>query len=377
MAKIDEIYHDLLNEILTTGVDKSDRTGTGTKSIFDYRIKYNMKNGFPLLTTKKMATKQIITELLWFLSGDTQLRTLVNQGNNIWVGDAYQKYKNIASKLTEPDYYYHVEDVNENRTRILTKEEFIGRIINDDKFNQQFGDLGSIYGKQWTDWGGRKTDGFIEFEANNYNTNIKGINQIQNVINTLKTNPNSRRILVTAWNPAEIGGNTILPPCHWAFEFYTEELTFDERCEIQLSRLGNTYSPEKDIFTNSLVDDAKELKMNENNIPKRRLSLKWHQRSVDSGLGLGFNIASYAFLLEIFAQQVNMVPGMLVGDLTNVHIYNDHIEQLKEQLTRDVTRYRAPTLKLNKAEDIFSYKLEDFTIEDYESYPTVKMPLSN
>jgi thymidylate synthase len=379
MATIDKKYHKLLNKIIKKGRPKGDRTGTGTISIGDGKIKYNMKHGFPLLTTKKMFTKGIITELLWFLSGSTDLRELVEQRNNIWVGDSYKRYKKHTEDMAM------TEREKGDPKHILSRDEFIERVIKDDEFNKTWGDLGPIYGKQWVKWDNYKhylhgrikspskpfaTDGIGSFRVEN-----KPINQIQNVIDTLRTNPDSRRMIVSAWNVGELD-QMILPPCHWAFKFYTEELTYEERCQIQMSRF-DIYSSAKEVFEGAMVREVKELTMDDNNIPKRRISLKWHQRSVDTPLGLPFNIASYAFLLEMVAQQVNMIPHQLIGDLSDVHIYNNQMDGVNEQLQNDTNKYKSPKLKLNKAKDIFSYKLEDFEITDYESYPTIKFPLSN
>lgn len=360
MAAIDSEYHKLLQKILDEGREKGDRTGTGTISIHEDTLRYNMAHGFPLLTTKKMFTKGVITELLWFLSGSTDLRELVEQRNNIWVGDAYKRYKK------------HTEDMNLTEREkgdpkhVLSRDEFIERIIKDNEFNKKWGDLGPIYGKQWVAW--EKINYYDWGSFDKRYRRDKDINQVQQVIDTLRTNPDSRRMLVSAWNPADID-DMILPPCHWAFEFYTEEMTLDERLE---------WVRETPPYTNEVFDTLEELgRFNDLHIPKRRISLKWHQRSVDTPLGLPFNIASYAFLLEMVAQQVNMVPHMLVGDLSNVHIYKDQLDGVKEQLNNFTYKYQAPKLKLNKADDLFSYKLEDFEIEGYESYPTIKFPLSN
>ena len=296
-------YHKLLHYILDNGKKKTDRTGTGTTSIFDYKIKFDMEQGFPLITTKRLHTKSIVHELLWFLKGSTNIKYLNENGVTIW-----------------------------------------------DEWADENGDLGPVYGKQWVNWEDSSdvygtVDGFVD--------GFKSINQIQNAIDTLKNNPDSRRIMVSAWNPADIP-KMKLPPCHWAFELYTEELTEVELLN-EVEKLGIGRSKE----TMSVI-------------PKRRLHLKWHQRSVDTFLGLPFNIASYALLLHMFAQQTNMVPGTLVGDLTNVHIYDNHMEYVEKQLGRDSNKYSTPTLKLKKAKDIFSYTYEDFEIIDYETYPNWK-----
>jgi thymidylate synthase len=347
MNNLDKQYQNLLQEIIDNGVSKSDRTGTGTKSIFSAQIKHDMKEGFPLLTTKRVYWKGIVTELLWFLRGETNIKWLVENNNNIWVGDAYKNYcKNVPHQ--HPDF-------------LSTQGEFINEIKTNDIFAKEWGELGPIYGAQWRNWG-KLTEPTITYNLGNIEKLKNGIDQIQQAIHTLKTNPDSRRIIVSAWNVGELD-NMVLPPCHWAFELYTEELTYDERYEICCSRMSKMYSPgEKDF--------------DEYNVPKRRLSLKWHQRSVDVGLGLGFNIASYGLLLEIMAKQVNMVPGILIGDLTNVHLYLDHIEPIKEQLNRKP--FGLSTLKIHgNVDNISHYKINDLEITNYQCHPTIKMPLSN
>ena len=299
-------YHKLLQHILDNGRKKGDRTGTGTISIFDYKIKFDMQDGFPLLTTKKIHTRSVIHELLWFLQGSTNIEYLNENGVTIW-----------------------------------------------DEWADENGDLGPVYGKQWVNWGNNDS------KALPWN---QSINQIQNAIDVLKNNPDSRRIMVSAWNVGDIP-NMKLPPCHWAFELYTEELTNDEFCEYHSHELW------QDIAAYCPKDNTFEEYANEAGFATRRLHLKWHQRSVDSLLGCPYNIASYALLLHMFAQQTNMVPGTLVGDLTNVHIYDNHMEYVKKQLGRDSNKYSTPTLKLKKAKDIFSYTYEDFEIIDYETYP--------
>jgi thymidylate synthase len=323
MNNLDKQYQNLLQEIIDDGILKSDRTGTGTKSIFSAQIKHDMKEGFPLLTTKRVYWKGVVTELLWFLRGDTNIKWLVENGNNIWVGDAYKSFTKKFDEVKDNVLPFLSPTVEE----FMTKEEFIEVIKTDDKIIKEFAELGPIYGAQWRDWG--------------------NIDQIQQAINTLKTNPDSRRIIVSAWNVGELD-NMVLPPCHWAFELYSEEV--------------------------------------ENG--KRELSLKWHQRSVDTFLGLPFNVASYGLLLSIIAKEVGMIPGMLIGDLTNVHLYNNHIEQALEQINREPNRYLPELVFKDSFWDICDeekdindkinrYEPEWFTIEDYLPHPTIKAPLSN
>ena len=355
---IDEQYLAIAKSILENGTEKNDRTGTGTKSIFSAQLVHNMRDGFPLLTTKKVYFKGIVSELLWFLRGDTNIKWLVENGNNIWVGDAYKKFRSTFSPT--PGI----------QSSLPTREEFIEKIKTNDRFAKKWAELGPVYGKQWRRWSQSQYHNF----GTGVNFNEFSIDQIQQAINTLKTNPDSRRIIVSAWNPGELS-NMILPPCHWAFELYTEELTLEERHKLleltdySFDMTPNSWESEYDLF----------------NIPKRRLSLKWHQRSCDFFLGVPFNIASYALLLEILSKEVNMVPGTLVGDLTNVHIYNNHIEQMEEQISRDPYEYSYPKLVIannttwgNGIDEMLgSVIISDFQVEGYESYPPIKGELSN
>ena len=372
MNNLDKTYTDLLQDILDNGVTKQDRTGTGTISVFGRQIRHKMSEGFPLLTTKKMAWKTMVTELLWFLRGDTNIKYLVDNDCHIWDGDAYKNYVKqiIANNL-------HLLPASDLPS---TQEEFINKIKTDDEFAKKWGELGSIYGKQWRRW---TNDNFHKY-VNSYDrkTNepqiehkVKQIDQIANLINDLKTNPDSRRLMVNAWNVGELD-QMVLPPCHYGFQVYTRELSFDERCEIQINRLNGMYSSEKDIFIKSSIDEVKLMTMDKNNIPTRTISLMWNQRSVDTGLGLGFNIASYGLLLEIIAKQVNMVPDELIGNLGDVHLYKDHIEPIKEQLNRE--SFNLPILKINgNVDDISHYEVSNFELIGYQSHPTIKLPLSN
>jgi thymidylate synthase len=347
MNKLDKQYTDLLQTILEHGVDKKDRTGTGTKSIFGYTIRHNMKDGFPLLTTKKMPFKTIVTELLWFLQGNTNIKYLVDNNCHIWDGDAFKNYVNTY-KGNFP----------------MGIEEFIETIKTNDKFAERWGELGPIYGKQWRDWKGRKTDGFVEFESNGYSEHIKGLDQIQNLINDLKTNPDSRRMMVNAWNVGELD-QMVLPPCHYGFQVYTRELSEYEKQELYFTKHS-----EKESDTKLINDeDFKEILKG----PQRAISLMWNQRSVDTFLGLPFNIASYGLLLMMLADEVNMVPDQLIGNLGDVHLYSNHIEQAKEQIQRE--GFDLPTVHVR--DGIHCSSIEDVLLFDYESHPAIKAPLSN
>ena len=329
MNTLDKQYQDLLKTILEYGVEKEDRTGTGTKSIFGYTIRHNMQGGFPLMTTKQMAVKTMMTELKWFLKGDTNIKYLVENGCNIWNGDAYKNYQQ-EFKPTPWEFTPN------------TIHEFINNIKTDDEFAEKWGDLGPIYGKQWTDW--------------------NGIDQILNLVNSLKKNPDSRRLIVSAWNVSELHEMT-LPPCHYGFQVYTRELNMEERMDYALSK--NDFR-----FTDDIINDEDYEKYN---IPTRAISLMWNQRSVDTFLGLPFNISSYATLLTLLAEEVNMVPDQLIGNLGDTHLYSNHLEQAKEQIER--TSFELPQLKLSNV-DILNGEF-DYEIAAYQSHPSIKAPLSN
>jgi len=374
MNSLDKEYQILLEYILSNGVEKKDRTGTGTKSIFGYQIRHDMKSGFPLLTTKKMAWKQIVTELLWFLRGDTNIKYLVDNGCNIWNGDAFKRFMNTSEG--DPDL-------------IWNQDQFINMIKTDDEFAKQWGELGPVYGRQWRNWD-------AIFDA--------GVDQIADLIYGLKTNPDSRRLMVNAWNVGEVS-LMVLPPCHYGFQVYTRELSLDERKKL----VGN-----KTLFLLGSEEDSYD----EANIPRRAISLMWNQRSVDTFLGLPFNIASYGLLLMMIANEVNMVPDQLIGSLGDTHLYLNHIEQAKEQIGRDLTDeerydkwfnnnyetgmeryfdvnnlpdfddpYYEPTPKTTREpyplptvhvrDGIFCSSINDIILENYQSHPSIKAPLSN
>ena len=355
MENIDIQYQTLLRTILEYGQNKKDRTGTGTKSIFGYTIRHNMQDGFPLLTTKKMAVKSMMTELKWFLKGDTNIKYLVDNGCNIWNGDAYKNYCKIGGNVEEPDYTIHIDDPNQNCTRLMTQEEFINKIKTDDEFVKKWGELGPIYGKQWKNWKINLIDpNTMEF--------VSPIDQIANLIIDLKTNPDSRRLMVSAWNVGEMD-QMVLPPCHYGFQVYTRELNLDERIDIHngyrdpLSRSSDYFHEHMDVY----------------GIPRRAISLMWNQRSVDTFLGLPFNIASYATLLLLIAKEVDMMPEYLIGNLGDTHLYSNHLEQAKEQIERKP--YKLPKLKITNC-DLLNGEFE-YELLNYESHRTIKAELSN
>ena len=402
MNNLDKSYQALLQDILDIGVKKEDRTGTGTISVFGRQIRHKMSEGFPLITSKKMYFKGIVTELLWFLRGDTNIKYLVDNDCHIWDGDCYQAYlknwkpENPLEELDDP--YRLISGTNLVDERPLSKDMFIRCIKTDDEFANKWGDLGPVYGKQWRNW---DNDNFHK-HINSYDrkTNepqiehkVKHIDQIQNLINDLKTNPDSRRLMVNAWNVGELD-SMVLPPCHYGFQVYTRELSQEERYNWYIKTNNKNLSRSSNQFD---MDDI----LNTNNIPKRAISLMWNQRSVDTFLGLPFNIASYGLLLEIIAKAVNMVPNELIGNLGDVHLYSNHIDQALEQISREP--YPLPTLNINTefwptesgecgigaidAVAVFNNFTnehfckclleEDIQLVNYQSHSIIKAPLSN
>lgn len=269
-------YLDLLQHILNKGVEKSDRTGTGTKSVFGYQMRFDLQKGFPLVTTKKLHLRSIIYELLWFLRGETNIKYLKEHGVSIW-----------------------------------------------DEWADEHGELGPVYGKQWRSWS---------------QENGKVNDQISDLIKQIKSNPDSRRLIVSAWNVAELSQMALMP-CHVLFQFYTVP----------------SGSPAGGV--------------------KRKLSCQLYQRSADVFLGVPFNMASYALLTLMIAQVCDLEPGEFIHTFGDVHIYNNHIEQVKLQLSR--TPYPLPTMKVNPAvKDLFDFKFEDFALENYQCHPAIKAPVA-
>jgi len=388
MNTIDSKYQELLQDILDNGVEKDDRTGTGTISVFGRQIRHKMSQGFPLLTTKKMAWKSIVTELLWFLRGDTNIKFLLDYDCHIWDGDAYKNYvskiEKYTSTLNVPNDISEFQEImdsvgNQIKSSVLSKEEFIKQIKTDNEFAKKWGDLGPIYGKQWRQW-----QGWMDMRGNE-----KGslwYDQILRLVHSLKTEPDSRRLMVSAWNVAELD-QMVLPPCHYGFQVYTRELSIAERLDLGYKTYKELFEP----FDFYKVDHEEIDTLYP--VPRRAISLMWNQRSVDTFLGLPFNIASYALLLEIIAKEVNMVPEDLIGNLGDVHLYKNHIEQAKEQISREP--YELPTIQITERnwyqhekvkenlgpktfrDIILSYRPDCFELIGYESHPKIKAPLSN
>ena len=370
---IDNKYKELLQDILENGVEKDTRNGK-TISVFGRQIRHKMNQGFPLLTTKKMYWKGIVTELLWFLRGNTNIQWLVQNNCNIWNGDAYQAYLNKLPPETD------IFDV-------LTTSNFIDKIKTDDEFAKKWGDLGPIYGSGWRNWKSYKhAMNFSPYLPVNKDGKtecyVEIVDQIQNSINLLKTEPDSRRNIVSAWNVGELDKMT-LPPCHNFFQFYTRELSHDERQKWVINNVDWIRNSEDPEHAANKYLYRGEPKIYGDSVPKRTISLMWNQRSVDTFLGLPFNMASYGLLLEMIAKEVNMIPDELIGTLGDVHLYKNHIEQAKEQLTREPMDL--PIVKLSSGHNLRAalkgnseeIHIDDMILIGYESHPPIKAPLNN
>ena len=307
----DKEYLDLCKYILDNGIEKEDRTGVGTKSIFGYQMKFDLNNGFPLLTTKKVNFNLVWSELLWFIKGDTNIKFLLENNNNIWNEWAFKKWVE-SNEYNGPDMtdFGHRTLVDEDFAKDYKEQMkfFKEKILTDDEFSKKYGDLGNVYGKQWR--------------------NFNGVDQLKNVIEQIKENPSSRRLIVSSWNPAEVD-TMALPPCHSLFQFY--------------------------------VSDGK-------------LSCQLYQRSGDVFLGVPFNIASYSLLTILIAKECNLGVGEFVHTLGDAHIYNNHFDQVNEQISR--TPYDLPSLKINEFQSIFDLKISDVELVNYESHPFIKAPIA-
>ena len=297
-------YLDLVRHIRDHGTIKEDRTGTGTVSIFGYQMRFNLADGFPLVTTKRVHLKSILHELLWFIKGDTNIKYLVQNGVGIWNDWPYQNWLRETGQAQNLQMY-------SSEWRLVMKE-FIERIKSDDTFARQYGDLGPVYGKQWRNFG--------------------GVDQLANLVNDIKTNPDSRRLIVSAWNPQDIPVmiKSGLPPCHSLFQFYVVE---------------------------------------------GRLSCQLYQRSADVFLGVPFNIASYAILTIMIAQVTGLRPGDFIHTFGDAHLYLNHMEQVEEQLSR--AEFDLPELKVNPSiTSLFDYVFEDFELQNYMSHEPISAPVA-
>ena len=339
-------YLRLLCDIINYGETKHTRAGE-TLSLFNRQIQFDLREGLPVLTTKKMYTKGCINELIWMLHGGDNIKYLIEHKTHIWDDDAYRYYKQLVKDKT-----LETKGVSD-----LSKEEFLDKVLKQEKIyyiedghrmDYTFGDLGPIYGKQWTDW--------------------NGVNQIDELIDKLKNNPDDRRLMVSAWNVGELK-NMALPPCHYVSQWYVNEMSHEDRVKEYQRMIGSSY----EIVPETITPEHLDL----NNVPHQYLSCMWIQRSVDSCLGLPFDILSYSIFLSLVAHVCNMVPYKLIGQLGDTHIYKNQLDVAKQQLWRNPFKYRPPMLKLNKKiTNIYDFTEDDIKIVGYESYPPLKYKLS-
>jgi len=371
MNKVDTEYFRIVNDILTNGRLKKNRTGVDTIGIFGAQAKYNVDlNAFPLLTTKKVHWPAIVHELLWFISGSTNIKYLVDNNVRIWNEWAYKKYsdwwENRAKFYTSPENMERdIPAVQENK---LTQEEFVEKIKFDESFANRWGELGEgTYGGMWRSFPFYTMDD--EFVGSSTVTGqgseswvFGQVDQLQKVIDKLKTNPDDRRMIVSAWHPYWVD-HCALPPCHCLFHFHTEELTLEERIDILQKQVGPVNLPKFEMW---IIQ-----KLNEENIPHRRLNCLLYQRSNDFFLGVPFNIASYSLLTAMIAHVTNMVPGTFTHSHGDAHIYVNHLDQIKLQMSREPKSL--PSLWLNPdVKSLFDFKFDDIKLLNYDPHPTIK-----
>jgi thymidylate synthase len=382
---MDKQYKDLLNLIINTGTDKMDRTGFGTRSIFGHQMRFKMSEGFPLLTLRKIHIKSIIHELLWFLGayddkykkfGNTNIKYLLDNGVTFWTEWPYQEYRRKIIKK------YQENDLKDKFTikefKLLNIKDYEKKIIKDEDFALSYGDLGPVYGKQWLDFGGynQEIEQKTEYKHTRggtklvehigwQNVHFPGFNQIDAAIDELENNPDSRRIIVSAWNPNDLD-SMLLPPCHMMFQFYTKEIPH----EVRLSLLS-----EKMDFSMKRNAEWHKILMEDNNIPERYLSMQMYQRSCDLGLGFPYNVTEYSLLLHMISQVVNMIPDEFIWTGGDVHLYKNQLDAAKEMINRE--SQTAPILELNMdIKNIYDFRYNDIKITNYNPHPNIKMDVA-
>ncbi|MBD2869786.1 thymidylate synthase [Paenibacillus arenilitoris] len=318
MSRSEQAYLQLLRHVLENGAKKEDRTGTGTISVFGYQMRFDLSEGFPLITTKLVPFRLIASELIWFIRGDSNIRFLLRHNNHIWNEWAFKKWVEsddyAGPDMTDFGLRAQADAAFASRYE-EQMERFKQRVLTDDAFAAEYGELGNVYGKQWRQW--KTSQG-------------ETIDQLKDVIDAIKRNPDSRRLIVSAWNPEDVPTNMALPPCHTMFQFY---------------------------------------------VSNGKLSCQLYQRSADIFLGIPFNIASYALLTHLIAHECGLAPGEFIHTLGDAHIYSNHVDQIRQQLDRDPRSL--PVLKLNPDKtSIFDFEVADMAVEGYEPHPAIKAPVA-
>ena len=396
MNNLDPQLKELYKKILAKKRPKTDRTGVGTKSIFGHQMRFDLRDGFPLTTLRKMHIKSMIHEMLWFLEsyeeeydkfGNTNIRYLLDHDVTFWTEWPYQDYKKRM-----------LNDFNRNpkrkRLNILNQKDFEKRIKSDDDFALKYGDLGPVYGKQWLDFGGfdelvevkeeyKETNGQMKLvDSQGYKKiHISGLNQMNKIISDLIENPDSRRHLVTAWKPDEVD-DMLLPPCHILYQCYTEILEMEERIEYCKKEYDSDdisiYMTKNQIDNWEVIerDPLKQIKILDHfNVPERYIDLQLYMRSNDVYLGQGYNIAGYSILLKMIAQVVNMVPREFILTTGDTHLYTNSFDATEELLLRD--EYDLPELKIDKdVQNIKGFRFEDFELKNYKSHKNIKVDVA-
>lgn len=373
MSYADEQYHTLLQELVDLAENTSaveNRTVINTFSLFGRHMRFNLAEGFPLLTTKKVHFKSVVSELLWFLRGDTNIKYLLERDNHIWTDWRYKAY------LQD-----HAKHSTSNSPKPLSMAEFENLLLNDPTIAEEYGDIGKGYGHQWRNFG--EVKGFPYYNDNRQLRDyegVKGFDQISWVINEIQTNPKSRRLIVSGWNPHEVD-KVDLPPCHTLFQFHVSPMTFNDRKRwVDSNYKGDILADYKKEVPNCSFDGMLEHYtnvMDHFNVPTSKLSCQLYQRSADVFLGVPFNIASYALLTQMIAQVCGLGLGEFVWTGGDVHLYENHLEQAKLQLSRDSSLYPAPNMQVDtQGKTIFEITEEDVHLSNYEHYPAIKAPVA-